>query len=392
MKDNIKDFYFERENKIKKIFKISLIIIIIVGIITIISIYFTNLEFREFVDTNIFRKDITASDIATIDLAINKNNQIFCYGKNICILNDKNLKIYDSLGQSITDIPIDINTPIFSSNGKYLAIAEKNGKTFSAIFDKTFLWTQQIEGEILQIVINPNGYVAIVTKDTTYRAIITLYDQNGKSIFKNYLANSRIVDVSISNDNKYLAFAELDTSGAIIQSSIKIISVEKALENSKEAIIYTYSADSNKMIVNTHYQDKGNLICIFDDSIQSIENNKTEEEIKFENNYTYVSGNLKNSIAFIKEEKSGIFNSKTELNIMNISNKQIKVYNIDEIVKDMYTYGNNIAINVGNGLYFINTNGMLLKKYTSKQEITNVILSDNLGLIVYKDKVEIIEF
>ena len=392
MKNNIKDFYYEREHKIKKILKISIIVITIAAIITLISVYFVNLEFREFIDINIFRKDITTTDIATIDLSINKNNQIYCYGKNICVLNDKNLKIFNSQGQNLTDMPIDINTPIFSSSGKYLAIAEKNGKNFSAIFDKTFLWNQQIEGEILQILINKNGYIAVITKDTTYRSIITLYDQNGKSIFKNYLANSRIIDVSISNDNKYLAYAELDTSGAVIQSSIKIISVEKALENPKEAIIYTYSADTNKMLVNIHYQERGNLICIFDDSVQNIENNQTEEIIKFEKNYTYISGNLKNSIAFIKEEKTGIFNSKTELNILNIANKQIKLYNIEEIVKDMYTYENTIAINVGNEIYFLNTNGMLIKKYTSKQEITNVILSDSLGLIVYKDKIEIIEF
>ena len=96
MKNNIKDFYYEREHKIKKILKISIIVITIAAIITLISVYFVNLEFREFIDINIFRKDITTTDIATIDLSINKNNQIYCYGKNICVLNDKNLKIFNS--------------------------------------------------------------------------------------------------------------------------------------------------------------------------------------------------------------------------------------------------------------------------------------------------------
>lgn len=391
MKFNVKDFYLLRERKIKKIIKISIIVAILIAIIVFLSLYFANLEFRDFIDTHILRKDITTSDISTIDLSINKNNQIYCYAKNICILNDKTLKIYNSTGQELTDIPIDINVPIFSSNGKYLAIAEKNGKYFSAIYDKTFLWKQQIEGEILQISINKNGYVAVITKDTTYRSIITLYDQNGKSIFKNYLALSRIIDVSISNDNNYLAFAELDTSGAIIQSCIKIISVEKALQNAKDAIIYTLNSNPNEMIVNINYQDKGALMCIFDDSIQTIEQNQKESEIKIEKNYTYISCDLYNSIAYIKEEKTELFNSKSVLNIMNSSTKQVKNYIVDEIVKDMYSYGNNIAINVGNELYFINSYGILIKRYKSRQEITNVILSDNIGIIIYKDKVEIIE-
>lgn len=48
-------------------------------------------------------------------------------------------------------------------------------------------------------------------------------------MFKTYLSSSKAVDVAISNDNKHLAIAEVDTSGTIIQSSIKIISIEKQI-------------------------------------------------------------------------------------------------------------------------------------------------------------------
>ena len=250
MKNSLKDFYFERELKIKKIAKISLLIIFIVALITLVVLYIVRQDFRRWVDITILRKDITTSDIASIDLATNKNNQIYCYGNNVCILNDKNLKIYNPAGDEVTDISVDINTAVFDSNGKYLAIAEKNGQNLCTIFDKTFLWKQQVDGEILHISINKNGYVAVVTTDSTYKSIITLYDQNGKSVLKNYLSSSRVVDVSISNDNKYVAFAELDTMVALIQSNVKIISVDKALENAEEAIVYTYNADTSEMIVN----------------------------------------------------------------------------------------------------------------------------------------------
>ena len=115
MKNSLKDFYYERELIIKKIAKISLIVIFIIAIITLVVLY-------------IVRQDFPTSDIASIDLTANKNNQVYCYGKNICILNDKNLKIYNSSGGEETDIPVDINTAVFDSNGKYLAIAEKNGQ------------------------------------------------------------------------------------------------------------------------------------------------------------------------------------------------------------------------------------------------------------------------
>lgn len=392
MKNSLKDFYYERELIIKKIAKISLIVIFIIAIITLVVLYIVRQDFRRWVDITILRKDITTSDIASIDLTANKNNQVYCYGKNICILNDKNLKIYNSSGGEETDIPVDINTAVFDSNGKYLAIAEKNGQNLCTIFDKTFLWKQQIDGEILQISINKNGYVAVVTTDTTYKSIITLYDQNGKSVLKNYLSSSRVIDVSISNDNKYIAFAELDTMVALIQSNIKIISVDKALENAEEAIVYTYNADTSEMIVNINYQDKGVLACHLDDSIKVINGNNIEEKLKLDKNCTFLSCDLNNCFAYINEENAGIFNSKSILNITNSLNGQTKIYNLSEVIKEMYAYNNIIGVNVGAEIYFININGMLIKKYTSKQEIANVILSDELGVIIYKDKIEIIEF
>ena len=392
MKNSLKDFYYERELIIKKIAKITLIVIFIIAIITLVVLYIVRQDFRRWVDITILRKDITTSDIASIDLTANKNNQVYCYGKNICILNDKNLKIYNSSGGEETDIPVDINTAVFDSNGKYLAIAEKNGQNLCTIFDKTFLWKQQIDGEILQISINKNGYVAVVTTDTTYKSIITLYDQNGKSVLKNYLSSSRVIDVSISNDNKYIAFAELDTMVALIQSNIKIISVDKALENAEEAIVYTYNANTSEMIVNINYQDKGALVCHLDDSIKVINSNNIEEKLKIDKNCTFLSCDLNNCFAYINEENAGIFNSKSILNITNSLNGQAKIYNLSEVIKEMYAYNNIIGVNVGAEIYFINTNGMLIKKYTSKQEIANVILSDELGIIIYKDKIEIIEF
>ena len=376
---------------IKKITKISIIILIGVFITTIVALYFVRQDYRRWVDINILRKDINTSDIASIDLDINKNNQIYCYGKNICILNDKNLKLFSSSGQEGTSIPVDINTALFDSNGKYLAIAEKNGHNLCTIFDKTFLWKQQVDGDILQVSINQNGYVTVVTTDTTYKSIITLYDQNGKSVLKNYLSSSRVVDVSISNDNKFVAFAELDTSGAIIQSNVKIISVDKALTNPEEAIIYTYNADSSKMIININYQDKGTLVCVFDNSVEKINGKIDENKLDIDKSITFVSCDLNSDIAFIKEENTGIFNTKSTINILNTFNNQNKVYNLDEVIKEMYAYKNIIGVNVGTEMYFINTNGMLVKKYTSRQEITNVILSDNLAIIIYKSKIEIIE-
>lgn len=386
-----KTYQIQRELNIRKIIIITFIVIFIIALVVLFSLYIADIEFRKWIDTNLLRKEINTEDISTIDLNTDKNNQIFCYDKYIGILNDKTLKLYDTFGTETQDISVNINTAIFASNDKYLAIAEKNGQEFCVISEKNYLWGDKVDGEVLQITVNQNGYVALVTTDTTYKSIITLYDATGKSILRNFLSSTKAIDVTISTDNQYVAFAEIDTSGTLIQSSVKIISVEKAQTDPEQAIIYTKQNENSKMIVKVQYQEKNNLICVYDDTINLIQNGNESQLLSVDQEMTFLSGNLNNSISYIKEETTGLFASSSVLYIINTANQQSTTYQFDEVAKEMYTYGNIIGINIGTEIYFINTNGMLIKKYTSNQEITNVILSNQLAIIIYKDKIEIID-
>ena len=391
MDNEKKEYQIQRELNIRKIVICTILALIAIAIIVIFSLYIAEDSFRKWVDTNLLRKNITSEKVATIDLNVDKNNQIYCYNKYICILNEKNLKLYNQSGESITDISVDINTALFSSNDKYLAIAEKNGQEVCVITDRSYSWRQKVDGEILQVYVNKNGYVALVTTDTTYKSIITVYDTTGKQIMRNFLSTTRVIDVSISNDNKYVAFAEMDTSGTLIKSSVKIISIEKAQEKSEEAIIYSKEAETSQMIIKVQYQEKDDLICVYDDLVELIKDNKENQILKKDDQTTIISGKLNNSVAYIKEEQKGIFDSSSILNIVNTSSNQTYTYNFDEIAKEMYTYGDVIGINIGTEMYFVRTNGLLLKKYISNQEITNVMMANNLAIIIYKDRIEIID-
>ena len=44
----------------------------------------------------------------------------------------------------------------------------------------------------------------------------------------------------------------------------------------------------------------------------------------------------------------------------------------------------------GTEIEFINTEGWLVKRYIANQEITNVVVSNNMAGIIYRDKIEII--
>ena len=379
-------------NKKKLIILISIIIIlIIVGIMAII--YCSHKPFRDFLDRYLFGKIVSEEKLISIELDYDSNVSVIAYNKYICVLAENTLKQYNSSGELANEIKLEINNPVYHVNNKYMAISEKGSSKIYVISDTKILWEKEVDGNVAKIDINKNGYVSVMVTGTIYKSVIVTYDSKGNELFKTYLSSTTALDASISPDNEYLAFAEINTSGTLIQSNIKIVSIKKAQETPSDSIIYTYEAPSNSLITNIEYQNKNKLICIYDDSIHCITDNQDEVILNLQED------DKKINIADIKltgyvyrtvEKSTGLFQADTVIEIMNIENKKESVYTVEGVAKSIYCYDNVIAVNLGQEVEFINTSGWLIKNYTSSHDIQSITIGNGLAGIIYRDKVEII--
>ena len=350
-----------------------------------------NRDVRDWIDRNIFRKEVEQDKAITIDFNETLNSNVYAFNRYIGILNQTKFTIYGSTGNKEEELEIQISNPIFSSANRFLAIAENGGQRLYLISDKNISWQAEIDGNISQIFVNKNGYVAVIITGTSHKAVIKTFSPDGKEMFTTFLANTRAVDISISNDNKYLAIAEVDTSGAVIQSGVRIMSVDKAEKDPTNSLEKTYKSETGKLITNIKYQDKGKLICMYTDSINIIEN-ETESELVNSNDkkITFQSIDLENSACYVEEKSSGLFTADSIVNIINSDNKETKQYLVNYVAREIYTNGNIIALNLGTDIEFISTGGWLVKRYVANQEITNIVVSDSIAGIIYRDKIEII--
>ncbi len=379
-------------NKKKVIFSIIILIIIIVLVI-VSSLYITNTSFRETMDKYVFRKSITENNLDYIEIDTENSPNIFAYDKYIVTLEKNTLTQYSQSGKKEGSLEIQVSDPIFDAEGKYLVVAEKNKQKIYLIYNDNIVWEKDIEGNISKINVNKNGYTSVIISGTTYKSVIAVYDKEGKELFKTYLSSTVAVDSSISEDNKYMSFGEVNTSGTLIQSSIKTVSIEKAKQTPSDSIINTYDAEQNDLIINIQYQDKNRLICMYNSSIHIIKDGKDEVLVSLnekDNNITFSDIELSSNAYRIIEKSAGLFKSNSTVEIYNTTSKKQNIYNFNGVAKKVYSYGNIIAIDLGSEVLFINMNGWLIKKYNSVQDIKNIVLTDNLAGIVYRDKIEFI--
>lgn len=390
MRDNWKEIIKEKMNK-KTIGIIIIISILVIAILSTIIVYYNNGEVRQWIDKNIFRKEVMQNNASTIELKESEISNIYAFNKYIGILNKNKFIIYGSTGNEEKTLEVEVSNPIFNSANRFLVMAEKKGRKLYLITDKEITWETEIEGNISQVQVNKNGYVAVVITDTSYKTVISMYNPEGTPIFKTYLSSTRTADVAISNDNKHLAIAEVDTSGTMIQSNIKIISIDKASSEPTNSLENTYQGEPDKLITNIAYQDKNKLICMYTDSIHIIENGQDNVLMNRENKkMIFQSIELTNHAIQIEEKSSGLFTADSVVDIINTENKATKEYTVNAVTKEIYTYGNMIALNLGTEIEFINTDGWLVKRYIAKQEITNIVVSNNIAGVIYRDRVEII--
>lgn len=391
MKDYWKEPGGQKLNK-KRILIIVLATIIIIAIGIFIVIYVRNKEFREWVDTNILQKEVNQDKLATIEILQDENLNAYAFGQYIGILNKNEFHIYGNTAKEETKIAVDISTPIFNANGRNLVIAEDKGQKIYFIQDKDLIWEDTVEGNISKIYTGQNGYTAVAITGTVNKTVISVYDDKGKSLFKTFLSTTRVSDIAISNDNKYLALAEIDTSGLAIQSKIEVFSIEKAQVDADNSKIAVYQIDDNELISNIQYHNKDKLICMSKDKITafSLEGNKDILYTNSNKKVIFQAINLNNSVAILEEAAANLFTADTNVTIINTENKGTTNYTAKAVTKELYTYENMIALNLGTEIEFINTGGWLVKRYKAEQEITDIVLSGNIAGIIYRDKIEIV--
>ena len=390
----MRDYWEQPEKKkinAKKIVISILISIIIIAIIVLVALYISNEEFRDWIDIQVFRKEISQDRVASIELEEGQSSNVYAFNQYIGILNKNKLSLYGSTGSEEASLDIEISTPVFFSSNRFLVVGEQNGQKMYLIEDKEIAWESEIEGNISQVYVNKNGYVAVIISGTSYKSVVQVFDPEGNALFKRFLSSTIAMDVSISNDNKYLAIADVDTSGTIVQSHVRVISIEDARTDPSNSEENNYQSEQNKLIIDIEYQDKNRIVCMYTDTISIIENG--QETTMFDNEDKKIiaqSVKLNNNFVTIEEESSGIFSANSVVNIVDIDTKNTKNYTLESSIKEIYTKGDIIVLNLGTEVEFINTGGWLVKRYVASQEVTNVTVSDNIAGIIYRDKVEII--
>lgn len=254
------------------------------------------------------------------------------------------------------------------------------------------MWENTVEGTISRINVNENGYVSVIIQNTIYKSVIIYYDNSGKEVFTTYISTNLAVCTDISKDNKYLAIGEVDYTGTLLKSYVKIISVEKAKTSPDDSIIYTYESNSGDFILNINYESKDTAVCMFNKYVQTVSPTKDERIFEISKNDLFVDVNLDSKVIYIDKQLSGLFSYEYELYLKSAVGNSEKLYILNnELPKSVSVSSNYVVLNFGNQIEVVNSNGWLVKRFSGTEQINSIVIGDSIVGVVYKNRVEIIK-
>jgi len=379
---------FKEKRRNKKMTTLTVITLIAILLLIIISLYMANREFRSFIDKYILRKEIYEENANSITIDTENTSLIYAYDKNLAIYTDGNINFYNSNAKQVSNIEITLSKPIADSAKNYLALGDYGSQKICLVKDNELVWQKDIEGKVSKIAVNKEGYMAVSVTGTTYESIVLLYNEKGELQFSKYIS-TYVVGLALSEYHQYLGIAEIDNSGISPSTKIEMVSVELAKNNKKDATVNSYQAEANEYLSGIKFQTKDNLICCFDQYILKLNEKETKKIYELSDLTAYIDINMSESFARVDKEASSVFKSDYRLKIRN-TNGNDKVYIIEGNLINLKSRDDKIALNLGNEVQFINSKGWLEKRYISSQEIYDVVVSEKLGVIIYKTKIDLV--
>ena len=363
----------------KNVLKSIITIIIIAVVSTISGLYVGNTEAKQWIDKNVLKKELISDNLKVIDLE-DESAKVIAYSSKIATIAKNVLTIYDSNGKVINTIDVEITNATFYAKDNYLLIVDLGSSNIYLVNGTTLSWSKKLEGNISKACVNDVGEVAVILTDTSYKSIITMFDYYGKEEFKTYLSNTLATDVKLSSKGDYLSYIETDFSGSLIITKVKTIDVNSTKENSENSLKHCYDFDSDELLLKCEYK-KDNLLVFSKKKCYTLKDGEKVEIIEIKDNISFVEINLKEQIAYVEENEEGL----QILKMVNITNLTQREYIVDEIVKDIYSNLNMVAINTSGQVYFVK------KKFITNSNILDISMGDKVAAIIYKNRVEILK-
>ncbi|MBP5426380.1 MAG: hypothetical protein J6Y29_00540 [Clostridiales bacterium] len=365
----------EKRNKIINAMIFTILLVSIVGLSVLSYIRTRDIDvlekckFLEKYVMHIFEKEEKIYFEMEFDLP--NKPKVRVYNKNIANCTRKSIDIYDRNGKLQSSTNVDYEMLRVSSNGNYFVVAEAGGNKVILFEGSKKKREIDVGGSIINIDVNKNGYVTVVRKGENVLSEVSVYNPEGKECFVKGKAKNYVVFAKLAKNDRDLIINCLDTTGTKLNSVFEFTDI-------MGKNVGTMVSHEDMIFADAKFVKDENVVALTNEEIVYYNASHSEEwRKKFDTKiYGVDICNGKYIVVGIADD------TKTKVSVFNTKGKVKSTINVDGVVKNISSFDNAIAINLGREVLLYNAKGKYQRKISSKIEVDKIDFIDKDTLVL----------
>ena len=217
-----------------------------------------NIEnFRYIIKDMNFRLPVSAEDYGDIYYISDLEHSFALYRGDFVSVGKSRLDIIDMAGKTVQSTELGYVRPRISVSEKYLLVYDLSNNEFSVYSSFSPLYSETLDYPISCAKINDNGYFLIVSKDTEYKSVVTVYNSDMKKVYHYKSNDSYVCDVIFNNDGTFTLYTVCVKNGSFYSQIVSgdIRSEEKGILYSRENTAFISAKQSEGACVSVLCED-----------------------------------------------------------------------------------------------------------------------------------------
>lgn len=214
---------------------------------------------RDLLNLDGFRRWLLYGDL---ELSAQGESEAFAHGggeqssfalssQGVMMVSKSGSRYYSFRGGVFTERVVSYTNPVLHSGGQGTVLYDAGGKVLSVYSEEVekFALGLGSEDTVLTARMNGNDWLVVVTQESGYKGVVTIYDNLFHTIMEIGLSTTFVMDACISPDNKQVAVVTVGQSGGVFESKLLIYDVAESTDSPKETMVFT-----GKVILDMDYE------------------------------------------------------------------------------------------------------------------------------------------
>lgn len=149
-------------------------------------------------------------------------------GDDLLVWSTVGLRLYSPGGVEYLNETAAFNRPVADVQGNAAVVYDAGGNALRVVSGRAVVFTLSTEQghEILSARMSPSGMLAITTRETGYKGVVTIYDSSFEPVVAVRISTRFVMDGLLSEDGKTIAVLTIGQEGNLFNSVLSLYAME----------------------------------------------------------------------------------------------------------------------------------------------------------------------